>query len=64
MIHENTCGMFMNDVTEGEYKINPNFQIEKQPKPPKNEEKTMKRNIRKSHVQKTMWKSDGRNSLH
>jgi hypothetical protein len=35
MMHENTCGMFMNDVMEEEYEINPNFQIENNENPQK-----------------------------
>jgi hypothetical protein len=38
MINENTCEVFMNDVMEEEYEINPNLQIESNQNP-KNEKK-------------------------
>jgi hypothetical protein len=62
MISENTCEAFMNDEME-EYEINPSFQTKSSQKL-QSEEKTMKINIKKLHVQRTMWKSHGIICLH
>jgi hypothetical protein len=39
MIRKNTCGVFMNDLMEEEYEINPNFQIENNQNPKKMKKK-------------------------
>jgi hypothetical protein len=55
MINENACEMLMNDVMEEEYfqECEINFIIQT---------KRMKENIKNMHVQRTIWKSHGRNS--
>ncbi len=57
MTSENTCEAFMNDVME-EHEINPSLQTESSQNL-QNEKKTMKKNIKKLHVQRTMWKPHG-----
>jgi hypothetical protein len=62
MISENACEVFMNDVMEKEYEINPGLQIESNQNL-ENEKKTMKENIRKLQVERTMRKLDSINLL-
>ncbi len=62
MICKNTCEVFKNDVMEEEYEINPGLQTESSQNL-ENEKKTMKENIRKLQVERTMWKSNSINLL-
>jgi hypothetical protein len=57
MISENMCEVFMNDVIEEEYEINPGLQTKR------NQNPKMKKTKEKLQAQKTMWKSCNRNSL-
>jgi hypothetical protein len=66
MINENAHEIFMNDAMEEEYlqECEINFIIQtKSNQNPKSQEKTMKENIKKMHVQRIIWKSHGKNSL-